>query len=413
MTNKKAFTLGLIPKLIIAIILGTVVGLYCPEVVTKIAVTFSGIFGKFLNFVIPLMIIAFVAKGIADLSEGAGKLLLVTVGIAYASTLIAGSLSYGMAHSIFPRFISADMVQKIQQASEKNLEPFFELPLNPAIEVTGALVLAFMVGLCVSIMRTKKSGEYFYGLINEFNEMINMVLAKAIIPLLPFFIFGNFANMAYSGSVFAILSIFIRIFGCILVLHILYIFAMFVVAGGLTGRNPAKTFVKMIPAYLTAVGTQSSAATIPVNVECNRQMGVTRQIREFVIPLSATVHLPGSMITLTACVYTLLFMYDMPHSYGLILQFIAILGIAMVAAPGAPGGAVMSALPFLPVVGVASDSPLATILISLYLTQDSFGTAANVAGDNAVSMLVERFYYNRILKRPKTKEDEIEATQDA
>ena len=158
MTNKKAFTLGLIPKLIIAIILGTVVGLYCPEVVTKIAVTFSGIFGKFLNFVIPLMIIAFVAKGIADLSEGAGKLLLVTVGIAYASTLIAGSLSYGMAHSIFPRFISTDMVQKIQQASEKTLEPFFELPLNPAIEVTGALVLAFMIGLCVSIMRTKKSG---------------------------------------------------------------------------------------------------------------------------------------------------------------------------------------------------------------------------------------------------------------
>lgn len=413
MTNKKAFTLGLIPKLIIAIILGTVVGLYCPEVVTKIAVTFSGIFGKFLNFVIPLMIIAFVAKGIADLSEGAGKLLLVTVGIAYASTLIAGSLSYGMAHSIFPRFISTDMVQKIQQASEKTLEPFFELPLNPAIEVTGALVLAFMVGLCVSLMRTKKSGEYFYGLINEFNEMINMVLAKAIIPLLPFFIFGNFANMAYSGSVFAILSIFIRIFGCILVLHILYVFTMFVVAGGLTGRNPAKTFVKMIPAYLTAVGTQSSAATIPVNVECNRQMGVTRQIREFVIPLSATVHLPGSMITLTACVYTLLFMYDMPHSYGLIIQFIAILGIAMVAAPGAPGGAVMSALPFLPVVGVASDSPLATILISLYLTQDSFGTAANVAGDNAVSMLVERFYYKRILKRPKTKEDEIEAMQDA
>lgn len=413
MTNKKAFTLGLIPKLILAIILGTVVGLYCPEVVTKIAVTFSGIFGKFLNFIIPLMIIAFVAKGIADLSEGAEKLLLVTVGIAYTSTLIAGSLSYGMAHSLFPRFISADMVEKIQQASEKTLEPFFELPLNPAIEVTGALVLAFIVGLCVSIMRTKGKGETFYGIINEFNEMINMVLAKAIIPLLPFFIFGNFANMAYSGSVFAILSIFIRIFGCILVLHIIYIFAMFMVAGTVTGRNPAKTFVKMLPAYFTAVGTQSSAATIPVNVDCNRQMGVIRQIREFVIPLAATVHLPGSMITLTSCVYTLLFMYDMPHSYGLIIKFIAILGIAMVAAPGAPGGAVMSALPFLPVVGVASDSPMATILISLYLTQDSFGTAANVAGDNAVSMLVERFYFKHILKRAKTKEDEIEAMQEA
>lgn len=406
MTDKKAFTLGLIPKLIIAIILGILVGSYLPEVVTKIAVTFSANFGKFLNFVIPLMIIAFVAKGIADLSEGAGKLLLATVGMAYCSTLIAGSLSYTMAHSIFPSFISSEMVDKIQSASEKNLSALFEIPLEPAIDVTGALILAFMVGLCVSILRQRNSGDTFYKLINEFNEMINLVLSKAIIPLLPFFIFGNFANMAYSGSVFAILAVFVRIFGCILVLHLLYVFAMFLVACTTTKRNPFKTFTKMFPAYFTAVGTQSSAATIPVNVECNKQMGVSRQIREFCIPLCATVHLPGSMITLTACVYTLLYMYNMPHSFGLILQFIAVLGVAMVAAPGAPGGAVMSALPFLPIVGVATNSPMASILISLYLTQDSFGTAANVAGDNAISMLVEKVYYKHILKQPKPVEEE-------
>ena len=406
MTEKKAFTLGLIPKLIIAIILGILVGSYLPEVVTKIAVTFSANFGKFLNFVIPLMIIAFVAKGIADLSEGAGKLLLATVGMAYCSTLIAGSLSYAMSHGIFPSFISSEMVDNIQSASEKNLSALFEIPLEPAIDVTGALILAFMVGLCVSVLRQRNSGDTFYKLINEFNEMINLVLSKAIIPLLPFFIFGNFANMAYSGSVFAILSVFIRIFGCILVLHLLYVFAMFLVASTATKRNPFKTFPKMFPAYFTAVGTQSSAATIPVNVECNKQMGVSRQIREFVIPLSATVHLPGSMITLTACVYTLLYMYNMPHSFGLILQFIAVLGVAMVAAPGAPGGAVMSALPFLPIVGVATNSPMASILISLYLTQDSFGTAANVAGDNAISMLVEKVYYKHILKQPKPVEKE-------
>ncbi|MBL7576141.1 Na+/H+-dicarboxylate symporter [Peptoniphilus asaccharolyticus DSM 20463] len=400
MTEQKKFTLGLIPKLIIAIVLGTLVGLYLPEVVTQIAVTFSSNFGKFLGFIIPLMIIAFVSKGIADLTEGAGKLLLATVGLAYASTLVAGTLSYTMASNIFPSFISPEMVDKIQSASEKTLAPLFEIPLKPAIDVTGALVLAFMIGLCVSIIRQRGDGEGFYKLINEFNAMINLVLEKAIIPLLPFFIFGNFANMAYSGSVFAILSVFIRIFGCIIVLHILYICAMFIIAGTYSKKNPFASIKKAIPAYLTAVGTQSSAATIPVNVECNRKIGVTKQIREFVIPLSATVHLPGSMITLTACVFTLLHMYDMPHSYGLIFKFIAILGIAMVAAPGAPGGAVMSALPFLPVVGIASESPLASILISLYLTQDSFGTAANVTGDNAISMMVEKFYYNHIVKRP-------------
>ena len=392
--------LGLIPRLIIAIILGILIGRFLPEVVTQILVTLSGLFGKFLNFIIPLMIIAFVTKGIADLSEGAGKLLGVTVAIAYCSTLIAGSLSYAMANIVFDNFITHELVEKIQAASEKTIAPLFEIPLGPIIDVTAALVLAFMMGLCVSILRQKGSGEGFYKLINEFNEIIIMVLSGIIIPLLPFFIMGNFANMSYSGSVFAILSIFWKIFLCIILLHVIYISIMFIISCTYTGKNPFKSLRRAIPAYLTAVGTQSSAATIPVNVECNRKIGVTKQIRDFVIPLCATVHLPGSMITLTACIYTLLEMYGLDHSFGLILKFIAILGVAMVAAPGAPGGAVMSALPFLPFIGVASDSPMATILISLYLTQDSFGTAANVTGDNAISIAVEKIYYKHIVKKP-------------
>ena len=395
--------LGLIPRLIIAIALGIVIGAYLPvarKEITTILVTISGLFGKFLSFIIPLMIIAFVTKGIADLSEGAGKLLLASVIIAYLSTLIAGTLSYTMARNLFGNFVTPELAEKIQAATSESLTPLFEIPLGPIIDVTAALVLAFMMGLSVSILRQKGSGDGFYKLINEFNEIIVMILSNVIIPLLPLFILGNFANMAYSGSVFAILNIFWKIFICIIILHILYISLMFICAGAYTGRNPFSSLKKAIPAYLTAVGTQSSAATIPVNVECNRKIGVTKQIRDFVIPLCATVHLPGSMITLTSCVYTLLTMYDMPHSYGLIVKFIAILGVAMVAAPGAPGGAVMSALPFLPVVGIASDSPMATILISLYLTQDSFGTAANVTGDNAVSMAVEKIYYKHIVKKP-------------
>ena len=406
--------LGLIPRLIIAIALGIIIGAYLPvarKEITTILVTISGLFGKFLSFIIPLMIIAFVTKGIADLSEGAGKLLLASVIIAYLSTLIAGTLSYTMARNLFGNFVTPELAEKIQAATSESLTPLFEIPLGPIIDVTAALVLAFMMGLSVSILRQKGSGDGFYKLINEFNEIIVMVLSNVIIPLLPLFICGNFANMAYSGSVFAILNIFWKIFICIIILHILYITLMFICAGAYTGRNPFSSLKKAVPAYLTAVGTQSSAATIPVNVECNRNIGVTKQIRDFVIPLCATVHLPGSMITLTSCVYTLLTMYDMPHSYGLIVKFIAILGIAMVAAPGAPGGAVMSALPFLPVVGIASDSPMATILISLYLTQDSFGTAANVTGDNAVSMAVEKIYYKHIVKKPipRIEDEEDEA----
>lgn len=406
MAKEKKKKLGLIPKLIIAIALGIIVGLNFPPIFTQIFVTFSSIFGKFLGFFIPLMIIGFVTKGIADLSEGAGKLLGATVLLAYISTLVGGSLSYFMSKSIFPSFISVEMAEQIQKATSNNLDAIFTIPLNPVMDVTCALVLAFMMGLCVSILRQKGTGDGFYKLINEFNEIVIMVLEGVVIPLLPFFIFGNFANMAYSGSVFAILQLFIKVFACIICLHIIYIFLLFCIAGTISHRNPFKSLKKAMPAYLTAIGTQSSAATIPVNIECNKKIGVSKQIRDFTIPLCATVHLPGSMITLTACIFTLLSMYNMPHSYGLMIRFIAVLGIAMVAAPGAPGGAVMSALPFIPMVGIATDSPLASILISLYLTQDSFGTAANVTGDNAISMIVEQIYYKHIIKQPIPKKTE-------
>lgn len=404
MGKEKKFKLGLIPKLIIAIILGTIAGQIIPEFGVQIILTVTGMFGKFLNFIIPLMILAFVSKGISELAEGAGKLLLAAVVLSYTSTLIGGSASYFMASTIFPSFITSDVVEQIQAAAGNNVEPLFSIPLSPVLDVTSALVLAFVLGLCVSVLRQKNSGKTLYGFINEFNEVINMVLANAIIPLLPVYIFGNFTNMSYTGTVFAILGIFIKIFACIIALHVVYLAFLFVVSGIVTGTNGLKNMRLAVPAYLTAVGTQSSAATIPVNVECNRTMGVTKQIREFVIPLCATVHMPGSMITLTSCVFTLLYMYDMPHSYGLMIRFIAILGIAMVAAPGAPGGAVMSALPFLPIVGVSPESSIASLLITLYITQDSFGTAANVAGDNAISLLVEKIYYNNIIKQPKPKE---------
>ncbi len=405
MSQAKKFTLGLIPKIIVAIILGILVGTYLPHWVTRIAVTFSTIFGSFLNFVIPLMILAFVSKGIADLGEGAGRLLGITAGLAYLSTLIGGSLSYTMANALFPHFISADQVQQVTGAGGKALKPFFEIPLNPMIEVTGALVFAFVLGISISWMRKQGKGDTMYHLIGEFNEIIVKVLSTAIVPVLPFFIFGNFANMAVAGTVGAIMSIFLKIFLCIIALHLIYTFVLFLVASIYNKGSIVERLKNQVPGYLTAVGTQSSAATIPVNVGIAEKNKVSRVIREFVVPLGATVHMPGSMITITACTFTILTLFGYDHGFLLMFRYIAILGIAMVAAPGAPGGAVMSALPFLYVVGLASDGPEASLLISLYLAQDSFGTACNISGDNALALIVDKIYFTKILKRKKTAED--------
>ena len=389
--------LGLVPKLIIAIILGILIGRYLPVGVTRLFVTFSKIFGSFLSFIIPLMILAFVTKGIADLGEGAGKLLGITVLIAYISTLVAGSLSYIMASNIFPKFITTAQVDAITAAEGKTLDPYFSVPITPFFDVTGALIFAFMMGIAISWLRKNNNGEVLYKAISEFNIIIARVLEVAIVPVLPFFILGNFAEMSYSGSVFAVLSIFWRIFLCIVILHLLYVTVMFLVSGSYTGKNPFAMLKNEVRGYMTAIGTQSSAATIPVNLQCARNNGVSREIADFVVPLGATVHMPGSMITITGCTFTILYMYNLPHSFGLMLSLIATLGVAMVAAPGAPGGAVMSALPFLPIVGIAPESAMASLLISLYLTQDSFGTAANVSGDVAIAAAVDKFYNKVIL----------------
>lgn len=388
---------GLVPKLIIAIILGILIGRYLPVGVTRLFVTFSKIFGSFLSFIIPLMILAFVTKGIADLGEGAGKLLGITVLIAYISTLVAGSLSYIMSSNIFPKFITAAQVDAITAAEGKTLDPYFSVPITPFFDVTGALIFAFMMGIAISWLRKNNNGEVLYKAVSEFNIIITRVLEVAIVPVLPFFILGNFAEMSYSGSVFAVLSIFWRIFLCIVILHLLYVTVMFLVSGSYTGKNPFAMLKNEVRGYMTAIGTQSSAATIPVNLQCARNNGVSREIADFVVPLGATVHMPGSMITITGCTFTILYMYNLPHSFGLMLSLIATLGVAMVAAPGAPGGAVMSALPFLPIVGIAPESAMASLLISLYLTQDSFGTAANVSGDVAIAAAVDKFYNKVIL----------------
>jgi sodium:dicarboxylate symporter len=256
------------------------------------------------------------------------------------------------------------------------------------------------MGLAISWLKSQKNddGETIYKLFSDFSIIIVKVLSTSIIPVLPFYIFGTFANMAHSGGVFTIMSVFIKVFLCVLALHIAYLVALFAVSGAIGKKNPFQLLKNQIPGYITALGTQSSAATIPVNVECAKNNGVSEEIRDFVVPLCATIHMAGSIITITSCVTAVLMINNMAHSLSIMLPFIMTLGVTMVAAPGAPGGAIMSALPFLGMVGIVSTGPLGTMLIALYITQDSFGTAANVSGDNAIAVIVDTIYHKYIKK---------------
>ena len=386
MSKKK---IGLVPKLIIGIIAGILIGSFAPEFLVKVLVTASSLFSAFLKFVIPFIIIGFVTAGIADLATGAGKLLGVTTGIAYGSTIVAGTLAFIVASLIFPSFIDPSVASQIGDPEAGMLEPIFTIPLSPMVDVTAAIVFSFTMGLGISALRNNDKGEILYNLFQEFQEIITKVLSTIIIPLLPIYIAGTFANITYAGQVWNILSIFWRVYLVVIPLHIVYLIIQFTTAGFVTGKNPLKMLKNQIPGYLIAVGTQSSAATIPVNVECAKNNGVSKEIREFCVPLCATIHLSGSIISVTSFAVAVLMMNGMDHGFSTVFLFILMLGIAMVAAPGAPGGAIMSALPFLPMIGIPSDGGLASLMIALYLTQDSFGTAANVSGDNAIAAVVD------------------------
>lgn len=388
---KKRFKMPLVLKLVVAIILGIIVGQlgFLPDVFFQVLKTLSGLFSEFLNFIIPLMIVGLIVPGIADLAEGAGKMLGITVGIAYGSTLIAGFSAYLVASNVFPMFITDDLANTIQDSGE-GATALFSIGLEPMFSVTSAIVFAFMMGLGISWLKVRGRGETLGSLFNDFGKIIDLVLQTTVIPILPFYIFFNFADMSYSGSVFAVMSVFWRVLIIAIILHILYLTVMFSIVGTYAGKNPFTLMKNQIPGWLTAAGTQSSAATIPTNVEIAKKNGVSDEIANFVVPLCATIHLAGSMITITSCITAILLMYSMPMSIGMMVGFIMVLGIAMVAAPGAPGGAIMSALPFLPMVGLTE--AFNQLAISLYITQDSFGTAANVSGDNAIAVMVDAIY---------------------
>ncbi|AKL94880.1 proton/sodium-glutamate symport protein GltT [Clostridium aceticum] len=375
--------LGLLPKLIIGIIIGILIGSTRIEFLTRLLVTFSGIFGNFLGYVIPLLIIGFVAPGIAELGGKAGKLLGITAGIAYVSTVVAGILAFLAASLILPNIIAAG-----GEAAAEGLvaSPYFEIQMPAIMGVMTALVTAFLLGLGMAAI----NGDTMLHFMQEFQEIIQKVIENIIIPLLPVHIAGIFARMAYSGEVAQTLAVFGRVFVLVIAIHIIYIIAQYLVAGSITGTNPFRAIKNMMPAYFTAIGTQSSAATIPVTVRSTKNNNISDEVAEFVIPLCATIHLAGSTISLTMCAIAVMAIEGMSLTFGQVLPFILMLGVTMVAAPGVPGGAIMAAVGLLETMLGFTDGQLA-LMMALYIAQDSFGTAANVTGDGAIALMVNKF----------------------
>lgn len=389
----KSFNLGLLPRLVVAIILGILIGSFLPEPVVRVLVTFNSIFGNFLSFVIPLIIVGFVAPGIAELGAGAGKLLFITTAIAYISTLISGFFAFGVSTTLLPGIVQQSSQFAASNPEEALLQGFFTIDMPPIMGVMSALIIAFILGIGMAAIKEKT----LYNFMSEFQQIIQMVITNVIIPLLPVHVCGIFANMTYAGEVARILSVFGKVFVIVIACHLIIILFQFTVACLYSGKSLITCLKNQIPGYLTAIGTQSSAATIPVNVECAKNNGVSQGVREFVVPLCATIHLSGSTITLTTCAIAVMMLSGLPVTLGKMVGFIFMLGITMVAAPGVPGGAVMAALGILESMLGFGEAELA-LMIALYLTQDSFGTACNVSGDNAIALIVDKIAQRMNLK---------------
>lgn len=375
--------MGLIVKLVLGIVFGILIGLYMPEWFTQLLLTFKSLFGELLFFTIPLLILFFITSGIAGLPQNSGKLLGRTLIIAYLSTILAGIAAYWLARGIVPMLTAAS-----EQASTNTqvLDPFITIDLPPVFGIMTALVLAFIFGLGIAATRAEQMKQ----LSDQGRDIIEKLLAKVIIPLLPFYIAGVFAGMAHAGTVFQTLQTFGIVLLMAVALHWVYLTTMYILAGLRHGRSPFMLLKNMLPAYFTALGTMSSAATIPVSLRCAKANKVNDDVANFVVPLCATTHLAGSTITIVSCTLAVMFLHDalaIP-SFFAILPFIFMLGVVMLAAPGVPGGAVMSAVGLLGSMLGFGETAIA-LMIALYMAQDSFGTACNVTGDGAIALLVD------------------------
>ncbi|PKQ80431.1 dicarboxylate/amino acid:cation symporter [Aeromonas sobria] len=375
----------LVLKLIAGILAGLLLGLYAPEWVARVLFTAKTVIGQLITFTIPLIILFFIMSGIASLPKNSGKLLGKTVALSYCSTILAGLFAFTVASHLIPQLTTA---AEPTTATAIKLASYVNLEIPPLFGVMSALAAAFVFGIGISATQATDLRR----VADQGRDIIDRLLAKVIIPLLPFYIAGVFVEMTVEGTVFATLKTFGVVLVMAILMHWIWLSVLFIGTGLALGRSPAQLIKNMLPAYFTALGTMSSAATIPVALQSSKNNGVSDGIANFTVPLCATIHLCGSTITLVTCATAVMFLSEHLAIPGIetMLPFIMMLGVIMIAAPGAPGGGVMSALGLLTSMLGFGEASIA-LMIALYLAQDSFGTACNVTGDGVIALWADRF----------------------
>lgn len=382
--KKKKF--GLLPKIVLAIILGIICGQFFPDWLVRAFLIINSIFGNFFNFIIPLLIVGLIAPGIANLGKDAGKLLGITALLAYSFTVLAGLFSYFICRLIYPWLLKG--INMILPEESSALQAYFTIDMTPVFGVMTALVLAFVLGFGMSAVK----GQSLRKVMEDFRDIINKIILAVIIPLLPLYIFTIFLKITNSGQSGNTLEIFIKIIALIFVITLVFLLIQFGIAGLISKTNPFRLIKNMLPAYATALGTSSSAATIPVTYEQTLKNGVHPSLASFVVPLCATIHMPGSTLKIVACALAIVMVSpDLNVTAAQFVGFIMTMGIAMIAAPGVPGGAIMAATGLL-ISMLGFNQEFVGLMIALYVVMDSFGTATNVTGDGAIAVIINKIY---------------------
>ena len=384
--------IGLLAKIVIAIVLGIVCGLFFPEWLQRIFATFNGLFSNFLGFFVPLLILGLIVPGIANVGKSAGKLLGITLALAYTFTLFSGFFTWGVCETFYPEMLKNATLSTVEN-SGGNFEPYFTVEMPPIMGVMSALIAAFVIGIGL----TAVGGDSLKKVFNDFYEIIIMTITRVVIPLLPLYIFGIFMSMSASDQITCVLEVFLKLIVVIFAMTAVLLFVQFGIAGIVARKNPLKMLKNMLTAYFTALGTQSSAATIPVTLKQTIKNGVDESIAGFVIPLCATIHLSGSAMKFTACALAISMITGLEIPMETMVGFIFMLGITMVAAPGVPGGAIMAAIGVLQSI-LGFDDTAVALMIALYIAMDSFGTATNVTGDGAIAVIIDKIKHKFVSK---------------
>jgi Na+/H+-dicarboxylate symporter len=380
----KKIKVGLLAKIVIAIILGIVCGLFFPEWLQRLFATFNGLFSNFLGFFVPLLILGLIVPGIANVGKSAGRLLGITVVLAYSFTLFSGFFTWGVCNSVYPFLLEGATFSEVNE-SANSFVPYFTVDMPPLMGVMSALIAAFVIGLGLTMV----GGKTLKAVFDDFSEIIVLTISKVIIPLLPLYIFGIFLSMSANDQVTSVLGVFIKLIVVIFIMTAVLLIVQFSVAGFVAKKNPFRMLKHMMTAYFTALGTQSSAATIPVTLQQTIKNGVDPAIAGFVVPLCATIHLSGSTMKIVACSLAIMLITGMELDPSVMVGFIFMLGITMVAAPGVPGGAIMAAVGILQSI-LGFDETAVALMIALYIAMDSFGTATNVTGDGAIAVIIDK-----------------------